>query len=156
MCWLSLSWVISSHKDLRESTQNYQGSLSIKFVSWNLTQHIFAAEGLNPHLWYPENSNSGRSMNWALLTALQVCYTAHHCLDSAKPTQQTSRHLCMKLLSILICSWCCHYHSPIINGTTGRRWFCCKQEFLDLDHTLVCSSHVQYGNVIGAIAGFRT
>ena len=97
-------------------------------------------------------------MTQAVLIALQFCYTTHCCLDSAKPTQLTSRHLRMKLLLILIYSLdaVINCHSYIINGTTGRGQACCKHEFLNLVRTLICSSDVQYGNVIGAVIGSRT
>lgn len=93
-----------------------------------------------------------------MLIALQFCYITHCCLDSAKSTQVTSHDLCMKLLLILIYSLdaVINCHSHIINGTTGWGRVSCKHEFLNLVHTLICSSDVQYGNVIGAVTGSRT
>lgn len=93
-----------------------------------------------------------------MLTALQFCYPAYCCLDSATLAQLTSRHLCMKLLLIIIYSYdaVTNCQSYIINGTTGRGRVRCSHEFLNLVHTLVCFSDVQYGNVIGAVTGSRT
>lgn len=117
---------------LKESAQNYQGTFSVKIVSWILTQHIFAAEALNLKTPWKFKFRKGPQP-----TALQFCYTTHCCLNSAKHTQLTSHHLCMKLSLILIYSLdaVSNCHSYITDGTTGWGWVCCKHVFLNLGHT---------------------